>query len=55
MHSAEEIVDRLKARLPGIRHRADTLAGTGTSIAADELRHLAAWMEKILNGDWDDG
>lgn len=46
-----EIVERMRRVLPGIRHRADTLAGTGTSIAADELRHIAKVLQRILDGE----
>lgn len=49
--TAEERVEKMRSVVTGMRHRADTLAGTGTSIAADELRHMAAVIEKILGDD----
>lgn len=51
MVTAEERVEKMRSVVVGVRRRADTLAGTGSSIAADELRHIAAVIEKVLTDD----
>jgi hypothetical protein len=42
-----ERIDAVAKIAAALYRRADTLAGNGTSVAADEVRHLARLLEEV--------